>query len=129
MKTIYLIDTITEDRFVCTEAITSIDPTISIKNASSTDEFLELVGEEGLISPSIVIMEIAAIKGITHLDNFLALTNRPNVFPVIISSYEANGVEDKILNCGALRFYSKPYSYSILHDFFKELIADQFDVA
>lgn len=124
MKTIYLIDTILEDRFVCTEAITCIDPTISIKNAGSTDEFLQLINEEGLVSPSIVIMEIGAIKEMTHLDSFLTLTNRPNVFPVIVSSYETNGVEDKILNCGALRFYSKPYSYSIAYGFFNELIAD-----
>lgn len=123
-KTIYLINSDYNERLLCSAAIMQIDPSISIKNADCTEEFTQLLGNEGINSPSVVILAITPVTEITQLRTFLTLTVQFNVVPIIISPYEGSGIEGQILNCGAMRFYSKPFSEPLLHGLLLELITD-----
>lgn len=123
-KTIYLINSDANERLLCSEAIKRIDPTISIKNADCASDLTQLIDNEGINHPSVFILAISPVTKITHLHSFLTLTIQSNVVPIIISTYEGSGIEGQILNCGAMRFYSKPFSNQLLHGFLQELIAD-----
>lgn len=123
-NTIYLINNDINERLACSKVITEIDATISIKTANCTDEFIQVIGNGEKHYASVAILAITAVTDITHLKSFLTIALQFNLVPIIISPYEGSGLEGEVLNCGAMRFYRKPFSEAVLHSFLQDVIAD-----
>lgn len=122
-KTVYLVDSDEDDRFIYQQVIETINETITIKQSVSIDEFLSSVELEGLALPSLIIVDTYAMSGAAGLNDLLNSVCKPGVHIIMITSFSEIEIKNRAFGKGILKCFVKPTSFAELSKLLKELIA------
>lgn len=124
--TIFLADDDADDRFLLTEAIRSIDPTIEVVERENGQELLAVLQSQILPEKSLIIldMNMPKMNGLETLANLRGIPALASVPAIMLSTSGNNQTIEIAKQLGALNYFVKPSTMDGLLDLSRRLIGD-----
>ena len=124
--TIFLADDDADDRFLLTEALKSIDPTIKVVERENGQELLAALLSQILPKKSLIIldMNMPKMNGLETLANLRGIPALASVPAVMLSTSGNSQMIEIAKQLGAIDYFVKPSTMDGLLDLSRKLIGD-----